>query len=245
MRQLLPSLLTLLAAAGAVVRDPAAGRAAPEAAWVDAHLRMEARWARRPEPDGAPTLPHLPTRAAWEDCFSRGLHQTDCATVQQASLPFPPADRGQSALLGLNPTGWAKAPAPTRLARVCYNRSMTGVQGIEQLLGGTTHRAMLDQPLTDERVALTAQIQRGVAVDLSVWQRPGLAGLAALEQGAYGDPVAIPALLDQSLSGPTAADRMAALYAALRLGEGLTGLPAQHPAVVRARAIVDAGGWPP
>lgn len=56
--------------------------------------------------------------------------------------------------------------------------------------------------------------------------QPGLSGLACLEWGRKGDPARIPQLLQLSVKGPSAPDRLAALYAALRLSGGIKGLRA-------------------
>ena len=87
---------------------------------------------------------------------------------------------------------------------------------------------------------VASEIRRGEEVDPAVLAQPGLAGLAALEWGKRGDPGRIPQLLQLSVHGPAAPDRLAALYAALRLADGVAGLRAYGDCPDCAAAIARA-----
>ena len=64
---------------------------------------------------------------------------------------------------------------------------------------------------------LAASIRQGEQASDEVWQTPAQAGLAAFELGRRGDADDLEILLVQSVDGPTASDRLAALYAASHL----------------------------
>ncbi len=70
---------------------------------------------------------------------------------------------------------------------------------------------------TSELGWLIVQVRRGEALDPSVWSTPGACGMAALELGRRGNAGDLDLLLRASIEGPTATDRLAALYAARRL----------------------------
>ena len=65
-----------------------------------------------------------------------------------------------------------------------------------------------------------SRVRKGDAVAPELLSKPGFAGMVALEWGRQGNALRIPALLRLSVSGPSAPDRLAALYAALRLANG-------------------------
>lgn len=77
----------------------------------------------------------------------------------------------------------------------------------------------------------------GDTVDAAWWNEPGIAGMLALELGRAGRTDQLPDLVEASVSGPTGADRMAALWGARRLAP--VELWAHPEAEARARAI----GW--
>ena len=94
--------------------------------------------------------------------------------------------------------------------------------------------------------ALAIAIRRGEEVPPEALELPGQAGLVALEWGRLGDERRLPALLKMANEGPSAADRIAALYAALRISGGFEGvkkwegLPGSEVAVPRALAVASA-----
>jgi len=67
------------------------------------------------------------------------------------------------------------------------------------------------------RGALAAAIRAGEPIPDATWAEPGLSGLAALEVGRAGRRGDLDAVLALSVSGPTSADRLAGLWAALSL----------------------------
>lgn len=73
-----------------------------------------------------------------------------------------------------------------------------------------------------------------------VWAEPGLCGLAALELGRTGRSEALPSLLEAAAQGPSATDRLMALYAATRLA------PPERwpPGAARERALTLGLGDP-
>jgi len=70
-------------------------RQAPAEAFSSAELRMQARWAGRPEPGGAePALAGFPNRATWDACQAEPLAE-GCDEVLRAMIAFPPIDAAQ------------------------------------------------------------------------------------------------------------------------------------------------------
>jgi hypothetical protein len=74
-------------------------------------------------------------------------------------------------------------------------------------------------PFTPEHplAHLVATIRRGETPEASTWWEPGAAGLGALELGRRGDWQDLPTLVTVAADGPSSSDRIAALYAALRV----------------------------
>ena len=79
------------------------------------------------------------------------------------------------------------------------------------------HRRSTVTQDADALVRVAVTIREGGTPEEAVWQTPAQAGLAALELGRRGNTADLPVLLKQAVSGPTASDRIAALYAADRL----------------------------
>ena len=67
-------------------------------------------------------------------------------------------------------------------------------------------------------VAMMRRIREGGLPNEAEWSTVGLAGMAALELGAQDRTEQIPILLEVAQSGPSATDRIAALWAARKMG---------------------------
>jgi hypothetical protein len=72
------------------------------------------------------------------------------------------------------------------------------------------------EPAT-ELGALVAAIRRGTEPPAVTWEQTGFCGMAALELARAGRKDQLDALLHASVHGPSAMDRLAALYAAALL----------------------------
>jgi hypothetical protein len=80
-------------------------------------------------------------------------------------------------------------------------------------------------------------VRSGDAIQSAWWDEPGIAGMLALELGRAGRTDQLAALVEASVSGPTGADRMAALWAARRVA------PVDEWAHPEAQARARAIGW--
>lgn len=89
-------------------------------------------------------------------------------------------------------------------------------------------------------VELVGSLRRGDDLPERSWHEVGTSGLLALEAGAAGRVDLLPTLLAVAVEGPSPADRLAALYAALRLSP-VSEWPVDDPATARAAAVAQAG----
>lgn len=105
----------------------------------------------------------------------------------------------------------AASPLPARSA-------ISPARGIS-ILVNRLQRSVL--PLPDAPtpiVAMVHRIREGGLPNEAEWSTVGLAGMAALELGAQDRTEQIPMLLEVAQSGPSATDRIAALWAARKMG---------------------------
>jgi len=87
-----------------------------------------------------------------------------------------------------------------------------------------------------EAAVMAALAARGQPVPAAAWTHVGVAGLVALEAAAAGRQDLLLPVLDAAVSGPSASDRIAALFAALRLAP-VSRWPPAHPAVALAARV--------
>ncbi len=87
---------------------------------------------------------------------------------------------------------------------------------------------------------LVAAVRTGRSVPDQAWVSPGHCGMAALELARAGRTDQLPKLLERSVSGPSALDRIAALHAAMQL-QAPESWP-EGPARERALAVVQELG---
>jgi hypothetical protein len=151
-----------------------------------------------------------------------------------------PAELAEEALAGLELVRGALerrcgdcAPAPGALPPVSPDvGESAAIQG-ERIARAASPE--LEQ--ASELGSLVGDIRRGEPVPDRVWERAGFCGMAALELGRAGDEGALPALLRAAEDGPTAMDRLAALYGAASLVDAASW--PEGPARERATAL----GW--
>jgi hypothetical protein len=85
-----------------------------------------------------------------------------------------------------------------------------------------------------------AAVRMGQPVPERAWSAPGHCGMAALELARAGRTDQLPRLLEASVRGPSALDRIAALHAAMQLEP--PGRWPEGPARSRAEAVVQVLG---